>query len=357
MNPAEYLELAKKTSVIHWDEVEHRKIAPLGMLGELGSLATVVKRSIRDSFTSSRYEAQMVEELADLLWYSTVIADNYHVAIDAWPEAEGSRERFAQLVQLESKIAPLLALTRSQTTVSADAHGVIMGVFHELANTAAVVNHTLSDVAAASAKKITEHWLPDESKPAECFDANYPDYEQLPREFTIDFREIVNGEDRPNELIISMHGMHLGDRLTDNNHQDDGYRYHDIFHLAGACCLGWSPVFRRMLKRKRKSDAEIDEVQDGARAAILEEAIVGEIFTYARNNKFLADMDRVDSDLIKLLQALVEGYEVEKIEPWEWQDYILKSFQLFRRIRGGFSGSIKFDANSREMTIVKETAS
>lgn len=350
MNPTEYLEIARKTSVIDWSDAEQRTIAPLGILGELGSLATVVKRSIRDSFTPDRYKAQMVEELADLLWYVTMIADNHRVVIAAWPDSDESRERFDQLVHLESTIAPLLALKTAQSAEGSYVCDLIMGIFRELANTAAVVNHTLADVASASVKKITAHWLPDKSKPAECFDANYPIYERLPREFTVDFREIDKGENEPNELIISMDGMHLGDRLTDNNHQEDGYRYHDIFHLAGACCLGWSPVFRRMLKRKRKSNAEIDRVQDGARAAILEEAIVGEIFAYARNNKFLAEMDRVDSDLIKLIQALVEGYEVEKIEPWEWQDYILKSFKLFREIRGGFTGSIKFNAESREIT-------
>ena len=357
MNPKDYLELARKTSVINWDDEEQRKIAPLGLLGELGSLATIVKRSIRDSFASSRYESHMIEELADLLWYITIIADSRDVFLDSWPMAERPSQRFEQLILLESKVASLLALVADHSVVMPDEINDVIGrVFKELANTADVVNLTLAGVAEASAKKITAHWLPDKSKPAKYFDADYPLYEQLPRKFRVDFREIVHeAEDKPNELIISMNGMHLGDRLTDNNHQVDGYRYHDVFHLAGACCLGWSPVFRSMLKRKRKSDSEIDRVQDGARAIILEEAIVGEIFTFLRGSDFPDGINRVDSDLIKLIQALVEGYEADSLEPWEWQDYIIKAFKLFRQIRHGFSGSIVFDAERREMTIVDST--
>ena len=36
---------------------------------------------------------------------------------------------------------------------------------------------------------------------------------------------------------------------------------------------GWSPVLRSLLKLKRKTDPELDENQDGARATIIEEGI------------------------------------------------------------------------------------
>ncbi len=357
MKPKDYLELARKTSVISWDDEEQRTIAPLGLLGELGSLATIVKRSIRDSFASSRYESHMIEELADFLWYITIIADSRKVVLESWPVAERPSERFEQLIRLENEVASLLALVVDHSVGTPDEINVVIRrVFQELANTADVVDLALGDVAEASAKKITAYWLPDKSRPAKHFDADYPSYEQLPRKFRVDFREIVyDAEDKPNELITSMSGMHLGDRLTDNNHQVDGYRYHDVFHLAGACCLGWSPVFRSMLKRKRKSDREIDRVQDGARAIILEEAIVGQIFTFLRGSDFTGQINRVDSDLIKLIQALVEGYEADRLEPWEWQDYIIKAFKLFQQIRNGFNGSVLFDAERREMTLVDST--
>ena len=42
--------------------------------------------------------------------------------------------------------------------------------------------------------------------------------------------------------------------------------FHDVFHLAYAAVLGWSPTTRALLKIKRKSRPEIDENEDGARA-------------------------------------------------------------------------------------------
>jgi hypothetical protein len=48
-------------------------------------------------------------------------------------------------------------------------------------------------------------------------------------------------------------GKPLGDDLTDNAYVDDGYRFHDVIHLALIAHLGWSPVVRGLMRRKRKS--------------------------------------------------------------------------------------------------------
>ena len=58
-------------------------------------------------------------------------------------------------------------------------------------------------------------------------------------------------------------GMQIGDGLTDNRYEADGYRYHDIFHLTYMALLGSSPISRRLLGRKRRSRPEVDEVEDG----------------------------------------------------------------------------------------------
>lgn len=351
MEPSPYYEVALQTSVIKWEEEDQTWIAPLGLLGELGSLATVFKRKIRDRFANARSERHMAEELADLLWYTVIIANHHNFFLEKWPKPDSSRGLFEQIVVLEFRISNYLAASVSGSCAPTKVSELIRNIFIELANSAGLLSLSLSEVAELSVSKIKAHWLSDASKSAEHFDEGFPPHEQLPRKFTVDFLEVPHDGERPNELIISMNGVHLGDRLTDNNHHVDGYRYHDIFHLAGACYLGWSPVFRRMLKRKRKSDPIQDNVQDGGRAAVLEEAIVGQIFTYARQNKFLEGMDRVDADLIKLIQALVEGYEVSQVQPWEWQEYIVESVEMFRNIRCGFTGQIAFDADLRKMWI------
>ena len=56
--------------------------------------------------------------------------------------------------------------------------------------------------------------------------------EQLPRNLDIEFRERARGEQKI--VLLRCNGINLGDRLTDNILDPDGYRYHDIFHFAHA---------------------------------------------------------------------------------------------------------------------------
>ena len=71
------------------------------------------------------------------------------------------------------------------------------------------------------------------------------------------------------------------------------YRFHDVFHLAHAAKLGWSPVLRgKLLKRKqedspdrkRRSDEEVNEVEDGGRAVVTDEAVVAYVWGYAKRH-------------------------------------------------------------------------
>ena len=73
-----------------------------------------------------------------------------------------------------------------------------------------------------------------------------------------------------------LNGRQLGDDLTDNTYDEDGYRFHDVLHLANVAHLSWSPVMRSLMKLKRKDDRNplLDVVEDGARAKIVEEAIL-----------------------------------------------------------------------------------
>jgi hypothetical protein len=66
-----------------------------------------------------------------------------------------------------------------------------------------------------------------------------------------------------------MNGVFIGDPLTDNILDRDGYRFHDVFHFAHASILHWSPTFRALIKHKRKSDPVVDEAQDSGRAIVV----------------------------------------------------------------------------------------
>ena len=47
----------------------------------------------------------------------------------------------------------------------------------------------------------------------------------------------------------------LGNDLMDNAYEDDGYRFHDVFHLACAAVLGWSPVLRALYEAEAEEPA------------------------------------------------------------------------------------------------------
>ena len=77
MNLSEYQKEAFETSGIDWTTPTGRQVPILGVLGELGSLATVMKKQIRDgsTYTGARYD--LAEECGDVLWYLAAIATHY----------------------------------------------------------------------------------------------------------------------------------------------------------------------------------------------------------------------------------------------------------------------------------------
>lgn len=93
---------------------------------------------------------------------------------------------------------------------------------------------------------------------------------------------------------MTISGKGIGSLLGDNSYDPDGYRFHDVFHLAYAAILGWSSNLRTFLKRKRKSRPLLDEVEDGGRARIIEEGVSALAFDYARVHNFLDGVSEVD---------------------------------------------------------------
>ena len=112
-----------------------------------------------------------------------------------------------------------------------------------------------------------------------------PEGERLPRRFEVELVD-VEGEDRQRVRVL-INGKPFGAELTDNAYDPDGYRFHDVFHFAYAAVLGWSPITRALLRRKRKSRPLLDEVEDGGRAAVIEEGVAALAFDYARRHHML----------------------------------------------------------------------
>lgn len=211
-----------------------------------------------------------------------------------------------------------------------------------LANVASKFDLDLDDVARSNLAKVQERWDPANNRRL-SFDGNCIEIERLPRQMDVLFTE-VSIDGRP-MVEISINGERIGSPLGDNAYDPDGYRFHDVFHLAYAAILGWSPNLRAFLKRKRKSQPLLDEVEDGGRARILEEAIVALTFDYARDHSFLAGIDQVDYGLLKTIKSMVGHLEVAHCSLADWESAIFKGFEIWRQMFANRGGLVHVDVD------------
>lgn len=176
---------------------------------------------------------------------------------------------------------------------------------------------------------------------APFFDEEFPANERFPDHMRIAFDLDTNGRSQ-----MTYDGKNLGDSLSDNSHVEDKYRFHDAFHLAFIAHLHWSPVMRRLLKRKRKSNAIIDENEDGARAAVVEEAVASIIFMHAENAGFYPTLDSIPMRLVTLLQKMTSKFEVSQCSSAAWRIAIHDGCRTFVQLGAQSGGVIEINLQS-----------
>lgn len=265
----------------------------LGMAGEVGSLLVEFKKHLRDGDAHTLFPEQMAEELGDVLWY--------------------------------------------------------------LANTATKFGIDLNTIAEDNLRKTRDRWpIADDRKTYRLFDEDFSPEEQLPRAFVAEISDAPNEGGR-GRMMITIDGAPAGDALQDNAYVEDGYRFHDIFHLAHAAKLGWSPVLRGKLlspKRKRASVPLVDEVEDGGRAIVIEEAIVAYVWDYARRHRFLNGIATVDYPVLKTIRLLTSGLEVSQLSAHDWEEAILSGYSIFREVSAQGGGRIAVDLRRRSIELL-----
>jgi NTP pyrophosphatase (non-canonical NTP hydrolase) len=352
----------------------------LGLFGEVGTLLSALKKKQRDQDSYVGYSDAVIEEFGDVLWYFSNIASRASLKLsmlaqlvsrklDDWADVDTQRfvafgdlqrrksrrgspdspEFESALIALAGKAGLLLndfslgRIAKNRDALSADLVEIFRGVI-EAANVADV---DLETAAARNIEKINSRWPADRIyRP--LFDEGFPPSEQLPRKFEI---EIVEEEVRGKLYVVQrLRGVKLGSRLTDNKLAPDDYRFHDVFHLAYAAILGWSPVIRALLKVKRKSKPQIDEVQDGARAILIEEGVSTFIFHHALRLNYFASIRSLDYPLLKIVQDFVRGFEVDQCPIWQWEKAILDGFKIFRRLRAERRGFVVANLVKRSIT-------
>ena len=329
----------------------HVDLLATGLFGETGSVLAELKKAERETAAYPSYRNRLVEEIGDLLWYFarlvTVLAPSEVEKLETLAERAlrpGDVDAMREALALGAATGALLATLQQKTdNVAASQLGTI---WRALLRVASSVHVDLSDAARKNIEKAESRWPPvREFVP--LFDDGFDEEEQLPRTLNVEFRQL----DRGGKLVVLLrcNGLNLGDRLTDNIDEPDFYRFHDIFHLAHAVYLGWSPILRVLLNCKRKSNPRMDENEDGARARIIEEAVAATVFSRAKETRFYDGIDHVDYDLLKTISEFVRGFEVDAVPLWQWEQAILNGYRVFRALRDNGGGTVTVDLVNRDL--------
>ena len=208
---------------------------------------------------------------------------------------------------------------------------------------------SLDDVAEQNLVKTAAAWG-DHLPPASAYDQGFPISQRLPRSFAIRF--VSHERDGLHHVSMYLGDRAVGDPLNDNTYSEDYYRFHDAFHLACAAVLGWSPILRQLLGRKRKQDDDIDRVEDGARAQAIEEGLSAYVFSVAGRFNFFRDAERVDWELLKTVHRMTQHLEVGDQPPVAWQRAILQTYSVWRSLVEHDGGVVAGDLGQRTLRFV-----
>jgi NTP pyrophosphatase (non-canonical NTP hydrolase) len=294
-------------------------IAPmLGLASETGSILNVYKKYLRDGIDLAANREFLREELGDLLWYVAAVA------------------------------------------------------------TACDLN--LEDIAATNLQRAKDRYrgnhAPRQPDMLPVFDENYPMHERFPRLLVVAFADhllpsgrivaeltLVSAEpnafpDGPVTVATGKKlgyqvGTTLGDPLTDNSRREDGYRFHDAIHLGFLSVLNWSPTLRALLRLKRKSNPEVDECEDGARAIFAEEGLAAVLARLAKRRTGFLSETSIDSEVIDVAKAVAVDLEVEPLPVWLWRSAIRQGFHAMHQLGRNGGGYLVADLDARTLSYEK----
>lgn len=328
-----------------------------GLYEEVGGIMATAKKNVRDGVAYPGYKRAAEEEFGDTLWYLAAICRRVQIPLEEiFAEAanhcdfnrvgaasdivEGSlayiavptRESAsldATLVRLGQSAASLLGATPARVDLISFARAYLQAIH--------AAGLAFSEIAHGNIKKVRGAFLEPtvEELAVLDFDSGFGIEEQLPREFKIRVNQRGSGKS-----YLQWQGVFIGDPLTDNIADQDGYRFHDVFHFSYVAILHWSPVIRSLIKHKRKSSPKYDEEQDSGRAIVVEEGVTAWIFSKAKELDFFQGQDKVSLGVLKSIGEFVSGYEVERCPLKLWEKAILDGYSVFRKLRENKGGWI-----------------
>ena len=357
-----YVDLIRRT-----DRLPANDLRPvlMGLYGEVGSVMAPAKKLHREKEVYTGYQLAAEEEFGDVLWYFATLARRLGhqlpdvlsraakdytktVAASDTPagpivyvvSASALTELDDALLELGRAATELLALvsdsSRAEELLDAFARSYLQALQASRLTFSRVVNRNIA--------KTRGRFLEPDREALPVFDSEFGDDERLPSRFEIHIKQRKSGRS-----YLQWNGVFIGNPLTDNILDRDGYRFHDVFHCANAAVLHWSPTLRALIKHKRKSNKVIDEAQDGGRAIVVEEGLSAWLFTRAKELRFFEGQTSLSFDLLKTVNEFVRGYEVQACPLRLWEDAILQGYSVFRDVRAQNGGVVIGDRAARTL--------
>ena len=340
----------------------------LGLFGEVGSIMATAKKLHREQKAYAGYQYAAEEEFGDTLWYFTALckrlgfnvedilsetknvkglgntpaAHNQTIIPESHvPSPSGLSSLDNTLLKLGESAASMFEVNDCRDNAAA----LLRAFAHCYENALESAEVALDRVVAKNLDKACGRFLDPEPSLLPIFDDKFMEEERLPQQFEIKITQRKSGR-----CYLQWNNVFVGEPLTDNIADPDGYRFHDVFHFAHAAILHWSPTFRALIKQKRKSDPMVDETQDGGRAIVVEEGLTAWIFVRAKELNFFEGQDKVSFDLLKGVSQFVQGYEVEACPLRLWERAILQGYEVFRQVRDNEGGIVVGDRATRTIS-------
>ncbi|WP_377806770.1 nucleoside triphosphate pyrophosphohydrolase family protein [Acidovorax facilis] len=338
-----------------------------GLYGEVGGIMSTAKKHVREKSAYPGFRLAAEEEFGDTLWYLAAICRRMQVPLEEIFTEAANHGNFKNvgaasdiatgvLAYIAIPVAPSISLDATLVRLG-QAAAALLGNKPERADLVAFARAYLdathaaklafSDVARGNLRKARGAFLEPQAVDLVGldFDNTFGIEEQLPREFKIRVNQRGSGKS-----YLQWNGVFIGDPLTDNIADRDGYRFHDVFHFSYMAVLHWSPVIRALIKHKRKSNPSYDEEQDSGRAIVVEEGLAAWIFSKAKELNFFENQGKVSLGILKTISEFVSGYEVEKCPLKLWEKAILEGYAVFRQLKANQGGWIVGNRELRTIT-------
>lgn len=361
---SDYLKFVEKTDRLPVDE-----LSPIlhGLFGEVGSLMAAAKKIKREPEAYTGFDSVVIEEFGDAFWYLCCLSNRLSIDIETVFITIVSENNSEPEILIGSENSPVSIMYKNETErdfdeilielgqltgnflnpefIKDESLGKLTSFLRTFFSALSALNLNFSKIIEWNINKISSRFIMPDILLLPRFDDEFLEFERLPDLFEIEFIQRTTSKQ-----AMRWNGVFIGDPLTDSIKDEDGYRFHDVFHFAFAAILHWSPTFRALIKHKRKSNLDVDKAQDGGRAIVVEEGLSAWIFTIAKENDFFEGRDGLTFDMLKNVGQFVKGFEVEDCPLILWEKAIIQGYDVFRKVVANEGGVVVGDRKARKLT-------